>query len=61
MIIKSRRFKVNKPITITGEFEITTMLGLPGLIISTSPDEKVTAHPLGEVQSGNKRPDKQSD
>lgn len=48
MIIHSRKFKVNKPITIDGEFELTTMTGVSGLIISTGPDTKVTAHPVDE-------------
>lgn len=59
MIIRSRKFKVNKPITIEGEFELTTMTGIPGLIISTDEDHKVTAHPVEE--NDDKRPDQQTD
>lgn len=57
MIIRSRKFKLDKPITLDGEFEITTMTGMSGLIISTGPDTKVTARPIEDHPTTHVAPD----
>lgn len=47
MIIKSRKFKVDRPIKLEGEIEITIMTGISGMIISCGAT-KVTAKPIEE-------------
>lgn len=47
MLIRKKKFKLEKPITLTDEVEITMMTGVPGMILCNG-IEQVTIKPIEE-------------